>query len=200
MTALEFRKNYQDEGVRAKVVAGNLAHLKRVLDLLFDGQYKSLVGLEIGCFEGGTTKWLLENGIKTMTVVDTFEGSLEHTPDATRQLMERFYANLGPLLSRVRILKGRSDKMLADLYAYGNTFEFIYVDASHDSRDVIFDGLLGWKMLCPGGIMVFDDYCWDFYDGDYRNPKPAIDFFLAAFADDLELLEMDYQVSIRKKA
>jgi hypothetical protein len=46
--------------------------------------------------------------------------------------------------------------------------------------------------------MVFDDYGWAHYENPYRNPRPAIDFFLAAHADEFEIIERHYQVSIRK--
>lgn len=46
-----------------------------------------------------------------------------------------------------------------------NAFDFYYVDGSHVAPDVMADAVLGWRLLKPGGIMVFDDYEW----GAYRD-------------------------------
>ncbi len=42
----------------------------------------------------------------------------------------------------------------------GQVFDVVYVDASHMAGDVLSDAVLAWKLLAPGGIMIFDDYAW----------------------------------------
>tara|TARA_R100000664_G_C2752440_1_gene139736 strand:- start:1161 stop:1934 length:774 start_codon:yes stop_codon:yes gene_type:complete len=39
-------------------------------------------------------------------------------------------------------------------------FDFIYIDASHNPEDVIFDGINAFRHLKTGGIIIFDDYFW----------------------------------------
>lgn len=43
-------------------------------------------------------------------------------------------------------------------------FDFIYVDGSHRSPDVIYDAILSFGLLKKGGIMIFDDYQGGPYD------------------------------------
>lgn len=178
-------------GRAASIAADNMGHLKRVIP----GGH----GLEIGCFIGGGTKFLLENGMSKMDVIDTFKGSPEHQGlmDCSN-LISQFSENTADYADRITPFKGRSDKILPALIVKGDHYDFIYVDGSHDSRDVILDAELSFKMLKRGGVMVFDDYEWDMYDDPYRNPRPAIDFFLACHASELEIIEKNYQVSLRK--
>ena len=39
-----------------------------------------------------------------------------------------------------------------------NNFDLIYIDASHYAPDVLSDAVLAFKLLKPGGILIFDDY------------------------------------------
>ena len=53
------------------------------------------------------------------------------------------------------------------------TGDFIYVDGSHESHQVLRDAVNAERALKPGGILAFDDYMWG---GAARNiPRPAID-------------------------
>jgi hypothetical protein len=46
---------------------------------------------------------------------------------------------------------------LAVLAAEGARFDLIYVDGSHVFEDVFIDAYFGFRMLNPGGVIVFDD-------------------------------------------
>jgi predicted O-methyltransferase YrrM len=49
-----------------------------------------------------------------------------------------------------------------------NVFDFIFIDASHSKNDVYDDATLAWKLLVPGGIMLFDDVLHKHnYDNQY---------------------------------
>lgn len=74
-------------------------------------------------------------------------------------------------------------------------FDFIYIDGSHRSPDVIQDSILSFGLLKKGGIMIFDDY------GKVQSielPKLAIDCFLSIFAKEMKVLLKEYQVVIEK--
>lgn len=194
MTALEFKEKYRDPEPRDRLAAANLEHLTRVLTHVAGGN-----GLEIGCFEGRLTCWLLRT-LRRVDVVDHFNGSPEHSERDRDHLYERFQKNTEPFADRIGVYPWSSMRALAVLLLKDSRrYDFIYVDGSHNSRDVIADAVLAWPLLKPGGVMVFDDYEWCYYDEACRNPKPAIDFFLCAFADEMEILEKAYQVSVRKR-
>jgi predicted O-methyltransferase YrrM len=57
-------------------------------------------------------------------------------------------------------------------------FELIYIDGDHHRDQVMIDSCLAWRLLRPGGIMIWDDYsnyCPD--EPDENRPERAIDLF-----------------------
>lgn len=159
--------------------------------------------LEIGCFEGNATCWMLENiltnSLAKITVIDTFEGSNEHkdTGFNVSNLYETFIENIKENWNKVTILKGKSQEELRNLILK-NSFDFIYIDGSHESCDVLEDAILSFRLLKKDGIMIFDDYGWGGYPEPHRNPKLGIDSFLNCFVGQYELLLKSYQVVIKK--
>lgn len=157
--------------------------------------------LEIGCWKGETTAWLLEQRggdgcLLNVTVVDTFEGSPELGPQSRHEIINAFMENTKSRFGGPTILEGRSAECLPRI---PRKFDFIYVDGSHDSRDVILDAALGFDILTDGGVMVFDDYLWNYHDDPFRNPGSAIAFFLNAWAKSITVLHRGYQVTVRKE-
>jgi len=140
--------------------------------------------LEIGAFEGRTTRWLLEAlPLATVTTVDTFEGGDDQQALDLTGLRERFKHNVSPYADRVTMLIGRSDDVLPQLLAKHQRFDFIYVDGSHRSSDVIFDAVCAFRLLPIGGVICFDDYDWTHDGYQYQDrPKYAVDAFVSMYA------------------
>lgn len=96
--------------------------------------------------------------------------------------------------STVTKCKGTSDIELAKLLADGRagTFDFMYVDGSHQVPDVMLDALLAFKLCKVGGCIAFDDYLWaeDLPQGrdPIRCPKIAIDAFTNIYFRKVRLL------------
>lgn len=163
--------------------------------------------LEIGCFEGQATKWILDNIFTKgdlITVIDTFEGSMEHKDSNVAEIkdlysmLERFNENTKGYDDNIIIKIGRSQEVLRNI-PFCDCFDFIYVDGSHTAYDVLEDTVLAFRRLKSGGIMIFDDYCWNGYPDDLTlNPKLGIDAFLDCYSGQYELLFKEYQVGIRK--
>ena len=132
--------------------------------------------LEIGCFEGCSTTWILDNLMShpnsVMTVIDTFEGGMEHQDDGALDhptdryqlstLKRRFDANVAKCteVAKLNVMQARSDDALVALRQQRRRFDFIYIDASHVAIDVLHDAVMSWQMLDQGGLIVFDDYSW----------------------------------------
>lgn len=195
--AEDFQKVFNDPNSpqRARQAQENIAHMERVVDLM-PPEYHAL---EIGAFKGGMTIWLLEHGAEQVQVVDPFTGSPEHQGVFDcEELQEEFEKNTAAYEERILVIAEKSEVALPSLIDAGAIFDLIYVDGSHDSQDVILDAVLGLQLLKKGGVMVFDDYRWSYYENEFRNPKPAIDFFIKAFSDKITILETGYQVSLRK--
>lgn len=179
-----------------------LAHLKD----------KPAVGLELGSFRGASAEWALENIFthpnSTYTCVDAFEdsGSEEHKVNGidcsnnekiTTERLQKFG-------ERAWIFRQYSDKFLRHAFAPDNPesdlrhFDFVYVDAAHDSMNVLRDAVLAFDLMKDGGIMVFDDYTWNVMPREIDRPKMAIDSFLNCYADRLTVVAKEYQVVIKK--
>jgi hypothetical protein len=60
------------------------------------------------------------------------------------------------------------------------------------------DTLFSWDLLKNGGILIFDDYKWDYALPMEMRPTFALDVFLILFQDEFEVLIKDYQLIIRK--
>lgn len=155
--------------------------------------------LEIGSYDGRSTVWLLENVLQrtggTVYCVDTWEGGFEHDRAGMIAVEERFDKNTAIALQKsgrasVTKLKGKSRAVLARLYVGEgeNAFDFVYVDGSHQSSDVLED-LIGAFSLCKvGGVIACDDYLWEFGNNPLHTPKLAIDAFVNCFSSKLTLL------------
>ena len=159
--------------------------------------------LEIGCFEGRATCWLLAHIFygpdAGIDCIDTFEGSDEYGPLGIdiAGVRERFEANIAPWRERVHLYVGRSADVLRGL---DGSYDLVYVDGSHAAADVITDAVLAWPRLAAGGVMIFDDYAWTVFARPERNPRLGVDAFRGAFAGHYELLHVGYQLAVRKLA
>jgi predicted O-methyltransferase YrrM len=157
--------------------------------------------LEIGCFEGMSTCWFLDNILtgenSTITVIDTFGGGYDHHEkqiDFTDTEAD-FRRNTARHADRISVVKGVSQWKLRELR---ETFDLVYVDGSHTSSDVLEDAVLSFRLLKSGGLMILDDYEWDAYADQHLNPRMGIDCFLRAYAGQFRLLNKSYQVAIEK--
>lgn len=133
--------------------------------------------LEIGCFEGRATRWLLENILtnldSSITVIDTFQGSPEFPLFGidNSKIKSNFEENIELFKEQVTILEGRSDVHLPKLK---EKFDFIYIDGSHNCMNVLRDGVYAFDLLKQGGSITFDDYNWDAGMGESERPHEAI--------------------------
>jgi hypothetical protein len=126
----------------------------------------------------------------------------EHFAELIPGVFNRFKHNIAQheLSDRVETLMGRSFERLMQLICSEKIqFDFIYVDGSHESYDVLADGMLGFELLKSGGIMIFDDYLWDTQRHYYNKPQYAIDVFQRLFEDKMTVIWKANQVWIRKK-
>jgi predicted O-methyltransferase YrrM len=159
--------------------------------------------LEIGCYEGRATTFLIERcaeyGPLHMTCIDTWAGSIDLPQRRMAGVEDRFDRNIGLAIGRATAavtfskVKAPSAKALAGLLASdAERFDFIYVDGSHTAPDVLIDALLAFRLLRIGGIIVFDDYLWTMEPhicADVLNmPKPAIDVFAMIFTRKVRML------------
>ena len=162
----------------------HLAHLKGRPDLRY---------LEVGLFEGKSLIWMFRNVLtdpsSTATGIDLF---------GPAGLEARYRENIDRegVTDRVTTLIGYSNEMLRPLEP--KSFDLIYIDASHVAPDVLRDAVLCWDLLKTDGILIFDDYEYLPHLPDELRPGIAIDSFVTAFRNELEVLTRGRQMIVRR--
>lgn len=167
--------------------------------------------LEIGCYEGRATCWMLENMLDSkgeITVIDPFGHThvnpfnQERTIDGWSTL-DTFKSNIQQVKKprqKVRIMQGTSYEQLAQLIVEGRKFDFVYVDGNHCADAALTDACMCFGLLHDGGIMLFDDYLWEEPQDHLIRCKASIDAFVNLFRKQLDMMVMNYQWGIRKKS
>ena len=154
--------------------------------------------LEVGTYEGRSALWALDNILvhpkSRLISVDTFE-----KPNVFKTFKDNI-ALKTENQRKVTILKGKSQDMLKsqEILKYKDKFDIIYIDADHHAKHVLENAILCFRLLKPGGLMIFDDYT-NSRRHDTTCPKKGIDSFLDTFADDLKVLYARWQVIIQKR-
>lgn len=162
--------------------------------------------LEIGCFEGMATCWLLDEVLTDndarITCIDIFEGVLDFqikNPEKHRVIERNFDVNIDRNGAGYKVNKivGYSQEVMRSLPL--NSFDIVYIDGSHKASDVLEDAVISWRLVKPGGLIIFDDYNFVFEDHPEWNTGLAIDAFMKLFADRIKVIEIDQrQVFLEK--
>jgi len=153
---------------------------------------RRVTGIEIGCFEGRSTNWLVENWCKfeesKLLCIDPFTGSEEHTASDKNGLFERFKHNTRSNSHKLELIKKESVYALPELISSGLVVDFIYVDGDHHNLSVMIDAILSDRLLARGGHLIFDDYNWRLNLDTYDRPRDAIDYFCRINGDRYSVL------------
>jgi predicted O-methyltransferase YrrM len=161
--------------------------------------------IEIGCYEGRSTLWILDNLLahpeSRIHCIDIF------VPTPTNaHPREAFLANVAEHRDKVRLLEEKSFAALTRLYGEGVRADFVYVDGSHQAHDVLGDLVLAFALLRVGGLMVCDDYLWSWEpkgtEDVLHSPKIAIDAFTTIFRRRIDIIQRQplYQLAFVKVA
>jgi predicted O-methyltransferase YrrM len=119
---------------------------ENVKNLFFSMANKPLNYLEVGVFEGRSACYMLDN-------VLTHPDSRATLIDC--KVQENGWNNLQRHHDRIRVYEGDSRVVLPKL---SEKFDIIYIDGDHSARGALFDSVLCWLLLKPGGYMLWDDY------------------------------------------
>jgi hypothetical protein len=164
--------------------------------------------LQLGCFTGDASLWLLENILTSkdsvLTDVDTWAGA-PNEPIQTAMDFDDVYATYLDKIKgyKVRIERFTTVDYLLGQYGcdrpLGEYFDFVYVDAHHTSASAFLDSELSWPLLKSGGILAIDDYEWQHPDGvEIHAPKLGILMFLDRHVGEYDELVRNQQLWIRK--
>lgn len=151
--------------------------------------------LEIGCYEGRSTTWFLENVLlhpmSSITCVDPLEEP---------SLRETFFDNvIHTFGDKIELFIGKSGDVLKYDSMISRKFDVIYIDGDHKASNVMEDAVLSFPLLKEGGIMIFDDFASG--ANDIKNtelPYLGICGFVEAYKPYIDVLHQEYQLTIRK--
>lgn len=153
--------------------------------------------LEIGCFEGRSTchfsDYYLEHPDSTMTCIDPFIGD-NGTPQVDGGTREIFDTNirLSKQFSKCKIHYDYSENVLPTIK---ETFNFIYIDGSHEPQDILADMRNTFPYLVKGGIMYMDDYL----GGENHEIKKVIDQFINEHVNEVDVIFSGYQLGLKRR-
>ena len=166
-------------------------------------------GLELGTFRGESAEWLLDNILTDLEAklvcVDTWEGGEDHKDQSIdwAQVEAECRKRLSRFRSSAKLWKDDTRSFFKEILVWEPHYDFVYVDASHTSFDVLRDAVLAFECLKPNGVMIFDDYKWGWdkpTTSSTHKPKMAIDAFLDCYCEQIEvLMPVDWQVAVRKR-
>lgn len=173
-------------------------------------KYKGQPGvrvLEIGSYEGRSARWLLENILThesaRIDCLDIFKDEIKDEAEAetSSPILQRFLHNIAPYAEKVSWVQGKSQLILrgeAFDPSKARKYDFIYIDGSHEARDVLEDAMLAYRLLKIGGILIFDDFEFVAWSESYRNPKTAILAFFGVFKQQFKLLHKGRQFVLER--
>lgn len=121
--------------------------------------------IELGSWMGGSANVLCDaHPDATVVCVDTWEGSVEHRGNPffepfLENLQDAFFHAVWPHRERVIAIRDLSWNGLQMVHDAGVKADMVYVDASHQRKDVLKD-LETARRLFPGAIIIGDDWHW----------------------------------------
>jgi len=159
------------------------------------------LGLEVGVFEGRSSVWFLEN---ICTHSESVLQAIDPWPEksaANRACIEADARHR----DAYQFWGQKSEPLMARWGSCpdGGIYDFVYLDGAKEAARSLEQSVLAWRLLAPGGILIWDDYGWTWKEGAGGQkptlpPSVAIDAFLSAYAPELEVLGKGWQVAVRK--
>eukprot|EP01032_Pedospumella_encystans_P008022 gene8022-9561_t len=164
--------------------------------------------VEVGSLEGRSAVWLLENVLQhpdsKLSCVDMWNENIddhEYNADLMKGIYNRFLHNISPYSHKVDVYRGKSFDALRHPRLTEQSFDFVYVDGGHSSRNALEDAILSFGLLKVGGFMIFDDYFSNLKDPHNLNsPKLGIDTFLTMYSGSVSIVHINYQLYVTKTA
>lgn len=153
--------------------------------------------LEIGSYEGRSACWLIEKCTRYQPIeihcIDSWQGGMEHDKSSMGEVESRFDHNISVAIKnaengvKFHKHKSLSNIALAKLIADGmsESFDFVYIDGSHQAPDVLIDCTMSFQLLEVGALIIFDDYLGYTEEtgkqDSFNMVKPGVDAFLNIF-------------------
>ena len=152
--------------------------------------------LEIGTYEGNSAMFVART-YKDSNVycVDNWKKTEEYGDQNFSLVEKNFDTNVSNFSNIIKI-KENSDNFFLNNKIY---FNIIYIDGHHKDFQVLKDCKSAWNYLKPDGILICDDYIWNFYENLKENPCYSINLFLSEIKNESKILDVSKsQIFIKK--
>ena len=128
--------------------------------------------LEIGCFEGMTSNYIVENLLEdggSLICVDPLDdlylkdiSILNQTENFFVGQYERFLENTKEYFgNKIYLFRDISTNVYNTLKTdFSNKFSFIYIDGDHRPETVYLDAMNCFELCSTDGYILFDDFKW----------------------------------------
>ena len=162
-----------------------------IFEFFFPKKNNKFRYLEIGCHEGMSLFYVLENYKKVSAIGIDIWGEKKYS------LVEKTFDN--NIFGYKNFLKKKKDSVIA-LREFNHNklfFDYIYIDGLHLGEHVIVDAIESFKVLKNNGIMIFDDFLQHDENKKYQTYQ-GIFYFLKFFKNDLRILYFQNILVVKK--
>ena len=103
-------------------------------------------------------------------------------------------------LSKFDFTKIKDDSVVAmrKLLRQNKSFDFIYIDGSHNGEDILSDAIEAFKILKKEGLIFFDDFLQHDRDRALQSYE-GIEKFITLYSDYLKIEYFQNNLVVRKK-
>ena len=152
--------------------------------------------LEIGTYEGNSAMFVANTFPKSKVYCVDNWNKTEEYGDQNFDIVEKNFDYNTSSFNNILKFKNNSD----DFFKKNNTlFEVIYIDGYHKDFQVLKDCRNAWKILKKNGLLICDDYIWNFYENIKENPCYSINKFMDEIKNENKVLEVSKsQIFIKK--
>ena len=152
--------------------------------------------LEIGTYEGNSAMFVANTFPKSKVYCVDNWNKTEEYGDQNFDIVEKNFDYNTSSFKNILKFKNNSD----DFFKKNNTlFEVIYIDGYHKDFQVLKDCRNAWKILKKNGLLICDDYIWNFYENIKENPCYSINKFINEIKNENKVLEVSKsQIFIKK--
>jgi len=154
--------------------------------------------LEIGSFEGLSSLFILSYWKNAdITCVDTWQTSEDESQVLDfnfKSVEKKFDSNLHDFCFKK--IKNTSELAFKQLSKV-DSFDYIYIDGSHNGIDIFNDALASFKILNVGGLIIFDDIT-NIYKEIEMQPHHAFEKFYSLYKKKIKILYLKNIAVIKK--
>ena len=156
--------------------------------------------LEVGCFEGLSSFFVLSQ----YKAVNAILLDIWDMPNPNSKTLSHNFNSVEKAfdnnLSGFNFTKIKEDSVVAirKLFKQNKSFDFIYIDGSHNGEDILSDAIEAFKILKKEGLIFFDDFLQ--YDKNRAlQSYEGIEKFLTLYNNYLKIEYFQNNLVVRKK-